>query len=140
MQTIQPDAKFTIGLKSSLSDTEQFLLWMVIYHEHTFPMKATLHQLSTERVTTGQDLSTAKRLGDRIEHLYPTVDSDHSWIPRAKVHYLWLKNLGLAEIHAKKYILSSSGERVFERIREECPDKWNDIGHEAEITLADFGP
>lgn len=137
-QTIQPDAEFTIGLKSSLSDTEQFLLWMVIYHEHSLPMKATLHQLSTERVTTAQDLSTAQGLRDRIGHLYPTVNSDHSWIPRAKVHYLWLKNLGLARTQAGKYVPSSSGEGVFEMIREECPGEWENTEREVEVTLTDF--
>ncbi|WP_281194160.1 hypothetical protein [Halorubrum sp. F4] len=138
IRTLQPGTKFTIGLKSSLSDTEQLLLWMVIYQEHTLPMKATLHQVSTERVTTAQDLATAKGLRDRIGHLYPTVNSDQSWIPRAKVHYLWLKNLGLARIQAGKYVLSPAGEGVFERVRGECPDEWDDTGGEVEITLTDF--
>lgn len=139
VQQSQPGARLGIGVKASLSSTEQLLLWLVIYHEHRLPMLAVLHQLSVETVPVTQDSAAAQRLAERIDHLYPSVDSGSSWIPRAKVHYKWLVHFGLARVRSNKYVLTAAGEDVFERVEADCPNKWDTIRTHAGSTLFDFG-
>ena len=138
LQHGQQGAKLGIGVKSSLSGVEQVLLWMVIYHEHRLPMLAALHQLSVETVPVTQDSTAVQRFAERIDHLYPSVDSDSSWVPRAKVHYKWLVHLGLAKVRSNRYRLTDTGESVFEQIEPKYPDQWESIQTHAGPTLTDF--
>ncbi|WP_256391497.1 hypothetical protein [Natronoarchaeum rubrum] len=138
LQQSHSGAKLGIGVKDSLSCTEQLLLWMVIFYEHRLPMLAVLHQLSAETVPTTQDSRAAQRFGERIGHLYPDVNSDSSWVPRAKVHYKWLVHLDLAKIRSSSYVLTAIGDSVFEQVESECPDQWNSIQIHTGPTLFDF--
>lgn len=138
VQRSQPSAKLGIGVKTSLSSTEQMLLWIVIYYEHYLPMLAALHQLSVEKVPVTQDSRAAQLFADRIDHLYPDVDSDRSWVPRAKVHYKWLVHLGLAKVRPNRYVLTTVGKEVFEQVETDCPDEWNTVQVHAGPTLFDF--
>jgi len=138
MQQSRPRATLGIGVKDSLSRREQALLWMVIYHEHRLPMLAVLHQLSVETVPVTQDSPAAQRLAERIDHLYPGVDSESSWVPRAKVHYKWLVHLGFAKVRSNSYVLTSNGDSVLEQVEAECPDYWDSIQIHTGPTLSDF--
>lgn len=139
LQQSHSGAKLGIGVKDSLSCTEQALLWMVIFYEHCLPMLAVLHQLTVETVPTTQDTPAAQRFGERIDHLYPDVDSDSSWVPRAKVHYKWLVHLELAKIRSSSYVLTEIGNGVFEQVEAEYPDQWDSIQIHTGPTLSDFG-
>lgn len=139
LQQSHSGAKLGVGVKDSLSCTEQTLLWMVIFYEHRLPMLAVLHQLTFETVPITQDTPAAQRLGERIDHLYPDVDSDSSWVPRAKVHYKWLVHLDLAKIRSSSYVLTEIGDGVFEQVEAECPDQWDSIQIHTGPTLSDFG-
>lgn len=138
MQQSRPRATLGIGVKDLLSHREQTLLWMVINHEHRLPMLAVLHQLSVETVPVTQDSSAAQRLAERIDHLYPSVDSKSSWVPRAKVHYKWLVHLGFAKVRSNSYVLTDTGDSVFEQVEAECPDHWDSIQIHTGPTLSDF--
>ena len=138
LQQSHSGAKLGVGLKDSLSCTEQVLLWMVLFHEHRLPMLAVLHQLTAETVPTTQDPAAAQRFGERIGHLYPDVDSDSSWVPRAKVHYKWLVHVGLAKVRSNSYVLTAIGDSVFEQVGVECPDQWDSIQIHTGPTLSDF--
>jgi len=138
MQQSRPSATLGIGVKDSLSRREQTLLWMVIYHEHRLPMLAVFHQLSVETVSVIQDSPAAQRLAERIEHLYPDVDSESSWVPRAKVHYKWLVHFGFARVRSNNYVLTDRGYSVFEQVAAECPDDWDSIQIHTGPTLSDF--
>jgi len=81
-------------------------------------MLAVLHQLTVETVPTTQDTPAAQRFGERIDHLYPDVDSDSSWVPRAKVHYKWLVHLELAKIRSSSYVLTEIGDGVLNKLRQ----------------------
>ncbi|GAB3415909.1 hypothetical protein GCM10027435_12660 [Haloparvum alkalitolerans] len=138
MQQSRPRATLGIGVKDTLSHREQILLWMVIYHEHRLPMLAVLHQLSVESVPVAQDSPAAQRLAERIDHLYPGVDSESSWVPRAKVHYKWLVHMGFAKVRSNSYILTDMGDSIFEQVETECPDQWDTIQIHTGPTLSDF--
>lgn len=137
-QQSQRGSRLGIGVKASLSSTEQLLLWMAIYYEHRLPMLAALHQLSMENVPVTQDSPAAQRLGERIGYLYPDVDSAKSWVPRAKVHYRWLVHLGLAKTRSNKYVLTAVGEGFFARVGGDCPNEWDTIQIYSGPTLLDF--
>jgi hypothetical protein len=138
LQQSHSGAKLGVGVKGSLSCTEQVLLWMVIFHEHRLPVLGVLHQLTVETVPTTQDSSAAQRFGERIDHLYPDVDSESSWVPRAKVHYKWLVHLDLAKIRSKSYVLTAIGDSVFKQVEAQCPDQWDSIQIHTGPTLSDF--
>lgn len=139
-QRSQLGRELGVGVKKSLSATEQLLLWMVIFHKHRFPMLAVLHQVAVEPVPEKQALVPAERLAERIDYLYPEVESVHSWKPRAKVHYKWLMHLGLAKVRARKYTLTPTGQGVFKQVEPYCPDEWEEIKIEPDTTLSDFTP
>jgi len=48
----------------------------------------------------------------------PDVDSDSSWVPRAKVHYKWLVHLELAKIRSSSYVLTEIGDGVLNKLRQ----------------------
>jgi hypothetical protein len=102
-------------------------------------MLAVLHQLSVESVPVAQDSPAAQRLAERVDHLYPGVDSESSWVPRAKVHYKWLVHMGFAKVRSNSYILTDMGDSIFEQVETECPDQWDTIQIHTGPTLSDFG-
>lgn len=132
------NSQLGIGVKSSLSGTERLLFWLVIYHNHQLPMTAVLQQLSTEYVPVTQNSPAVQSFAERVGHLYPSVESDSSWIPRAKVHYKWLTHLRLAKIRSNRYLLTVAGRGVFEQIKSDCLDEWNTIQPYSGPTLSDY--
>lgn len=131
-----------VGLKETLCERERLLLWTIIYHRHRVPIIAALHQVDEEPVPTKQEPGPARRFGDRISHLYPEVDSENSWIPRAKVHYKWLVHLGFATVEDGRYVLTERGSAIRKQVTDELPRERADSGAEedryTDTELQDF--
>lgn len=124
-QSIAPEA-IALGRKSSLSRPEQEAFCGLLVGHHWFPMLATAHQLEHEQVQkAGLSNSCIQSFSDRLcaVEIYSNL-SDGAWETRAKVHYEWFRNLGLARRRNGSYELTSKGEKFHQRAEKHYPREW----------------
>lgn len=124
---VRLDGELGVGIKDTLSPTEQALFGLLFFQRDWLPMLATINILATETVSTGETEARAQAFEQRVDHLegYQSVNSINSWKKKVQAHLSWARHLDIAYKDAQNSLqLTGFGQRLHERLRRNYHPDW----------------
>jgi hypothetical protein len=118
----------TIGVKDTLSSTEQALFGMRLFRLDWLPMLATLHLLATESIETKETKTRAEDFRRRVSHLsgYQQVNSINSWKKKVQAHLDWMGHLDLSYVDSHgTFDLTRFGYQLHSGLQGQYPTDWS---------------
>lgn len=117
----------SIGVKDTLSSTEQALFGMRLFRLDWLPMLATLNLLATESIDTTETEARAQGFRSRVDHLsgYQRVNSVNSWKKKVQAHLDWMQHLDVSYVDSHGMLdLTGFGQRLHRGLQEQYPSDW----------------
>jgi hypothetical protein len=116
-----------IGVKDTLSGTEQALFGMRLFRFDWLPMLATLNLLATESIETKETETRAEAFKRRVGHLsgYQRVNSINSWKKKVQAHLDWMQHLDLSYVDSHGTLdLTRFGHQLHNGLQDQYPEGW----------------